>query len=109
MNVMVAHGMFRRPPTTSSLIALPLFHSFGQNVQMNNAFMAGATIVLQPRFDPDAAFKAMQTHKVTIFCGVPTMYIALLNLASAAESTTSRRSLPPAPRARRAARRCRSK
>ena len=62
------------------LVVLPLFHSFGQTVQMNAGLMAGAPIVLLPRFDPDAAFKAMQAHKVTIFAGVPTMYIALLNL-----------------------------
>jgi long-chain acyl-CoA synthetase len=47
--------------------------------------MAAATIVLLARFDPDAAFKAMQDYKVTIFAGVPTMFIALLNLSGAAE------------------------
>jgi long-chain acyl-CoA synthetase len=52
---------------------------------MNAGLMAGATLVFLPRFDPDAAFKAMQTHKVTIFAGVPTMYIALLHLPGAAE------------------------
>ena len=85
MNVMVSHGVLRQTADDVHLVVLPLFHSFGQTVQMNAAFMAGATIVLQPRFDADAAFKAMQAHKVTIFCGVPTMYIALLNCPNAAE------------------------
>ena len=43
MNVMVASGTFRQTADDIHLIVLPLFHSFGQNVQMNNAFMAGAT------------------------------------------------------------------
>jgi long-chain acyl-CoA synthetase len=85
MNVMVSHGVLRQTADDVHLIVLPLFHSFGQTVQMNAALMAGATLVLLPRFDPDAAFKLMQDHKVTIFCGVPTMYIALLNLPGATE------------------------
>src|SRR5204863_474268 len=62
-----------------SLVALPLFHSFGQSVQMNAVAASAGTMVLLPRFDPDAAMRAMTDHSVTVFCGVPTMYIALLN------------------------------
>ena len=32
-------------------------------------------MVLLPRFDPDAVLQAMTRHGVTVFCGVPTMYI----------------------------------
>jgi long-chain acyl-CoA synthetase len=85
MNTMVSHGVLRQTADDVHLVVLPLFHSFGQTVQMNAGLMAGATIVLQARFDADAAFKTMQAHKVTIFCGVPTMYIALLNCPGAAE------------------------
>jgi long-chain acyl-CoA synthetase len=67
------------------LVALPLFHSFGQSVQMNAVLWCGASMVLLPRFDPDAALAAMQKHGVTIFAGVPTMYMAILNLAGAEE------------------------
>ena len=85
MNIMVSHGLMRQSAHDVHLVVLPLFHSFGQTVQLNAGLMAGATLVFLPRFDPDAAFKAMQTHKVTIFAGVPTMYIALLHLPGAAE------------------------
>jgi long-chain acyl-CoA synthetase len=61
------------------LVALPLFHSFGQSVQMNAGVACGAALVLLPRFEPEAALRAMSEHGVTVFCGVPTMYIALLN------------------------------
>lgn len=85
MNAMVSHSLLRQTADDVHLVALPLFHSFGQTVQMNAGLMAGATLVLLPRFDPDAAFKLMQAHRVSIFAGVPTMYIALLNLPTAAE------------------------
>ncbi|RME42344.1 MAG: long-chain fatty acid--CoA ligase [Caldilineae bacterium] len=62
-----------------SLIVLPLFHSFGQTVQMNATVYGSGTMVLLPRFDPDAVLAAMEKENVTIFCGVPTMYWALLN------------------------------
>jgi long-chain acyl-CoA synthetase len=61
------------------LVTLPLFHSFGQTVQMNGGFCEGATLVLLPRFDPKAALELMQAENVTFFAGVPTMYWGLLN------------------------------
>lgn len=65
------------------LVALPLFHSFAQTVQMNAGFAMGATLVLLPRFDPASALALTTQHRVTIFAGVPTMYWALLNKAGA--------------------------
>lgn len=85
MNAMASHMLMRQTADDIHLMVLPLFHSFGQTVQMNAGLMAGAALVLLPRFDADAAFRAMQTHKVTVFVGVPTMYMALLNLPGAAE------------------------
>src|SRR5262249_30976889 len=61
------------------LVALPLFHSFGQTVSMNGSLMVGACLTLLPRFDPTEALKTMQRDRVTHFYGVPTMYAALLH------------------------------
>jgi long-chain acyl-CoA synthetase len=58
---------------------LPLFHSFGQTCAMNSGFRAGATLVLMPRFEGPAALAALETYGVTVFQGVPTMYVALLD------------------------------
>ncbi|MBI2314098.1 MAG: AMP-binding protein [Betaproteobacteria bacterium] len=85
MNILACHGLMRATASDVHLVVLPLFHSFGQVVQMNAAILGGGTIVLLPRFDADAVFKAMQDHAVTVFVGVPTMYVALLNLPGAAE------------------------
>jgi long-chain acyl-CoA synthetase len=60
---------------------LPLFHTFGQTVAMNSTFRAGATLLLQPRFDPDAAIELMHREGATLFFGVPTMYVQLLDAA----------------------------
>ncbi|MGH3424376.1 MAG: long-chain-fatty-acid--CoA ligase [Nocardioidaceae bacterium] len=60
------------------LCALPLFHSFGQTVILNAGFGLGGTLVMLPRFEPQAALSLMQTEKVSFFAGVPTMYWGLL-------------------------------
>jgi long-chain acyl-CoA synthetase len=62
---------------------LPLFHSFGQTVQMNAGIYNRATLVLLPRFSPEAAFRLMDTERITFFAGVPTMYWAMLHHAGA--------------------------
>jgi long-chain acyl-CoA synthetase len=71
--------MYARSLNDVHLITLPLFHSFGQTVQMNAGFYNQAALTLLPRFDPDAALSIMERDNVTIFAGVPTMYWAMLN------------------------------
>jgi len=80
-NALLANRLFGPHPREVQLLVLPLFHSFGQIVQMNAGFAAGATIVLLPRFDAAAVLEVMQAEQVTFFAGVPTMYHALLNCA----------------------------
>ncbi len=60
------------------LCALPMFHCFGQNFIMNALIGAGGCLVLQERFVPDAFLDAVARHRVTLFYGVPTMYILFL-------------------------------
>jgi long-chain acyl-CoA synthetase len=80
LNAMATHALLRQQAADVHLVVLPLFHSFGQTAQMNAGLMAGATLVLLQRFDADAACAAIGQYKVTIFAGVPTMYIALLHV-----------------------------
>jgi long-chain acyl-CoA synthetase len=84
-NAMLAPRLFGSHPHDVHLLALPLFHSFGQSVQMNNGLAAGATIVLMARFTAEQALAAMEKEKVTFFAGVPTMYHALLSCETAGE------------------------
>ncbi len=60
--------------------ALPYFHSYGMTTSLNAPIAYGATIVLIP--DPrdiKRILAAIQKYKVSIFCGVPTLYNAILN------------------------------
>jgi long-chain acyl-CoA synthetase len=59
---------------------LPLFHSFGQTCGLNAGVYKGSCLTLIPRFDPAKAMEIIERDQVTIFQGVPTMYVAVLNL-----------------------------
>jgi long-chain acyl-CoA synthetase len=69
--------------------ALPLFHSFGQTCGLNSCIAAGATLTLIPRFDPGKALEIIGRDQVTIFEGVPTMYVAMLHADTADSADTS--------------------
>jgi long-chain acyl-CoA synthetase len=68
---------------------LPLFHVFGQTVALNVAVAAGACLTLLPRFDAAHALRIIAGHHVTLFEGVPTMYVALLHQPDRADYDTS--------------------
>ena len=68
---------------------LPLFHTFGQTVALNVAVAAGACLTLLPRFDAGHALRIIAGHRVTVFEGVPTMYVALLHQPDRAGYDTS--------------------
>jgi long-chain acyl-CoA synthetase len=65
------------------LLALPLFHIFGLNVSLGLLVMNGATGLLIDRFEPVAALRLIQEHKVTVVLGAPTMYVAWVNTPGA--------------------------
>jgi len=60
------------------LTVLPLFHIYGMTTSMNGAIYLAASMILLPRFDPVEVLKSIEKYKVTIFCGVPTMYAMLV-------------------------------
>jgi long-chain acyl-CoA synthetase len=68
---------------------LPLFHVFGQTVALNVAVAAGACLTLLPRFDAAHALRVIAGHHVTVFEGVPTMYVALLHQPDRADYDVS--------------------
>lgn len=58
---------------------LPLFHVFGQAAVMLSGLHAGATISLLPQFTPAAMIELIVADRLTIVCGVPTMWNAMLH------------------------------
>ncbi|HEX6344393.1 long-chain fatty acid--CoA ligase [Umezawaea sp.] len=77
----VAPFAFR--PTDVLLGCLPLFHTFGQVCGMATCFLAGGTLVLMSRFEGRSALELMVAEGCTVFMGVPTMYLDLLDAAAA--------------------------
>lgn len=77
--------MFGFTPDDVIFGGLPLFHSFGQTCAMNAGIAAGATITLLPRFEPGKALEIIERDGVTVFMGVPTMYVAMLHTEGAGD------------------------
>jgi long-chain acyl-CoA synthetase len=59
------------------LCVLPFFHSYGLGAVMNHGVARAMKLVLQPRFELEMALKAIDKEKVTLFPGVPRIYIAI--------------------------------
>jgi long-chain acyl-CoA synthetase len=85
---MISPFAFR--PEDVLLGALPLSHTFGQICGMGVCFRAGATLVLMPSFEATRAVELLADHGCTVFMGVPTMYLALLEAGGAARCTLER-------------------
>ncbi|MCB9551680.1 MAG: AMP-binding protein [Myxococcales bacterium] len=66
--------------TAADRVALfmPLFHCYGLNVILNSALSVGATVALERRFDPRGTAETIARERVTMFFGVPTTFIVLL-------------------------------
>jgi long-chain acyl-CoA synthetase len=78
-NSEVAVGLAGATADDVLLGALPLFHSFGQTCGLNASVRTGSCLSMIPRFAPDKALEIIQRDGVTVFQGVPTMYVGMLN------------------------------
>lgn len=65
---------------------LPLFHVFGQAAVLMSALTGGATVSLLARFTAKEMLKMLRRDRLTIMCGVPTMWNAILHDAGDATS-----------------------
>jgi acyl-CoA synthetase (AMP-forming)/AMP-acid ligase II len=71
-------GLWRIGPADRVAIALPLFHVHGLGLGVIGSLLNGATVLLFRKFDTPAIVEAFRTHGATVFMGVPTMYVRLL-------------------------------
>jgi fatty-acyl-CoA synthase len=60
------------------LVAVPYFHIFGALGGITANLLAGSTQVLMEAFEPEEAMRLIQAEAVTVFSGVPTMFITML-------------------------------
>jgi long-chain acyl-CoA synthetase len=75
-----AHPGQHQGPDDITLGVLPFFHIYGLNVVLGLSFLAGATVLLVERFDPQSALESVGAHSVTVVAGVPTMWSAWATL-----------------------------
>jgi long-chain acyl-CoA synthetase len=77
LNGAMTAQMHAKSSLDTVVTALPCPHVYG-NVVFNGAMLYGLTLVLHPRFDAAEMLASIQTHKATMFEGVPTMYMYML-------------------------------
>lgn len=56
---------------------MPIFHGFGLEVSINDAFCCGAEVILIPTFKANKFHELLIKHKPTVIVGVPTLFEAL--------------------------------
>jgi long-chain acyl-CoA synthetase len=78
---LLAGPLLRLGPEDVVFGAAPFSHIFGQTGCLNASFAAAARLVLMPRFEAASALELIRETGVTVFLGVPTMCIALLEAA----------------------------
>jgi len=67
------------------ITVLPLFHIYALTTLLLRGIADGFEVMLRPRFDPAILLDDIGRKRATIFAGVPTMWIGLLNHPGAAE------------------------
>jgi malonyl-CoA/methylmalonyl-CoA synthetase len=65
-------------PRDRLLLTLPIFHTHGLVVGLFTALAAGASVRLRRRFDAAAVLAELGAGEATLFFGVPTMYVRLV-------------------------------
>ena len=84
-NVHAFNHLCNMQPEDRILLAVPMFHCFGQNALLNSAFNVGATIVLQKRFDPVETRELIRDQAITQLYGVPMMFQLLQGICDPAD------------------------
>ncbi|MGH2829888.1 MAG: acyl-CoA synthetase [Actinomycetota bacterium] len=65
-----------------TVVALPMFHIGGWNVNTLAVWLKGGTVFLEESFDAGRLLALIAEHRITSFMGVPTMYALMAEHAS---------------------------
>ena len=77
-NTLALTGLWEFQASDRVVVALPLFHVHGLCLGTFGSLLAGATVMLFERFEAAAVVEAFGSRGATVFFGVPTMYVRLL-------------------------------
>jgi len=72
------HEAWRWSADDALLLTLPLFHMHGLVNGLHCALAAGASVELEPRFEAARAVDRLARGDATLFFGVPTLYVRLV-------------------------------
>jgi acyl-CoA synthetase (AMP-forming)/AMP-acid ligase II len=61
------------------LVVNPFFHTFGYKAGILACLMQGATVVPQDVFDPERTMELIETERITVLPGPPTLYQTILD------------------------------
>lgn len=67
------------PGHEAALCIIPFFHVYGLQLGMISNLYSGGALILFPKFDLEQALLAIDHYQPTVFPGVPSIYIAILN------------------------------
>ena len=76
-NALTLHSVWRWRQDDVLLHALPIFHVHGLFVAIHGALLSGSKMIWLPRFDAKEVVRHLPG--ATVFMGVPTMYVRLLD------------------------------
>lgn len=76
-------------PQAAYLLSVPLFHVTGCLAIMVGNTAAGGKLVMMHHFDPERALELIERERVTVFGGVPTMAMRILDSPDFARRDTS--------------------
>jgi long-chain acyl-CoA synthetase len=88
-NIQVAAKYAGYAPGDKLATFLPLFHVYGQNFILLGSVFAGACVALFRRFVPDQVIPAIKREGITVFFGVPTIFINLLASSLTADAMST--------------------
>jgi long-chain acyl-CoA synthetase len=76
-NAKMQYETITLPDGMTSIIVLPLCHSYGIATVNNGLFRTGRAVLLNS-FDLEAIFSSIEKYQVNVMAGVPTMYVYML-------------------------------
>jgi HIP---CoA ligase len=71
------------------LVVNPFFHSFGYKIGIVVGLLTGATLYPVATFDVDETMRLIESERITVFPGAPTLYQSLLNAPGRADRDLS--------------------
>ena len=77
-DVQAATSRIEFRPEDRHLCVLPMFHSFALTASVLCPFYTGGSMAILPHFSSGLVLEEIRSKKLTVFCGIPSMYAAML-------------------------------